>query len=720
MAITGQDALLATQIGRVPRTPRAVERDRLGVLLDGSAEPFVLLSAPAGYGKSTLLASWLAGAAVRTAWLSLDRRDDEVGRFGRALEATAALLGRRDATTALHDPGQPLDLDLTLAHVLALLEDAVADRTAGQAALVLDDYHVISEPAIHRCVADLIERLPAGMRLAIATRSDPPLPIGRLRARGALLEIRAADLRFSHEEADALLRSAGVELSADEVADLAERTEGWAAVLRLAAVALRDHTERSTRVHRFGASHRFVLDYIVEEVLAGLSVESQAFLLRTSILDRLCGPLCDVVTGGADGQERLEELERLNLLIVPLDDERRWYRYHALFGEILRVRLGALRPDEVAGLHRCAAAWYEAQGDDDGAVGHALRSDDLRNASRIVAEASLRRLNAGDLRTVRGWLDAMPAEVLRQHPQLSVSYAWCLALAGEPQGVSERLADAERALAREGGSAQEGVIRTQMALLRSRLADLQGDPQTAAEQARLARDLVPQGLPPAAEATLRGDALVLLARALLAGGDSAGASEAYEASLPDLRAGGNLFASGRAVADLAALDLERGDPARAVARCEAELDRARGQPPFIVSGAVWAALARARLALGQPTLAEDAARHGLEIAERTGDAQVARSVERTLQRLDASGRRTDASTRGRPGTAVPGLPEPLTPRELEVLRLVALGRSNSQVASELFVTVGTVKSHLHTISGKLDATNRVEAVARARAVGLLD
>jgi LuxR family transcriptional regulator, maltose regulon positive regulatory protein len=720
MAVTGHAVLLATDVGRRPRAGRTIHRPRVQALLETSIHArLVLVAAPAGYGKSTLLVSWLEGAPIRAGWLSLDPHDDDAVRFARALEATAELIHASTGEPAASDPARPVDLDLALGSVLQQLADAVAGGPSGGVALVLDDYHVISQPAIHRFVGDLVARLPPGVRLVLATRSDPPLPLARLRARGELVEIRAADLRFSEEEADALLRAAGVELLQGEVAELAERTEGWAAALRLAAVALREGTDRSARVHRFGASHRFVLDYIVEEVLAGLSSESQAFLLRTSILERLCGPLCDAVTGAADGQRLLETFERLNLLTVPLDDERRWFRYHALFAEVLRARLGALHPDEVLELHARAAAWYASQADDDGAVFHVLRSGDTERACQVLADASLRRLNAGDLSTVRRWLDALPAESVRAHPQLSLSYAWCLALAGETDGVAERLADAERAVAQDAGDADAGVLRTQAALLRSRLADLQGDPQAAAEHARLALDLLPSGLPLVAEATLRGDATVLLARALVAAGDARGAAAAYLASLPDLRAGGNAFAAGRAVADLAALDIERGDPMSAARRCEAEIARSRTEPPGAVAGSVWAALARARLALRQVDLAEAAALQGLAVATRTGDAQVARSVERTLERVAVA--RTPAGSRvqGRSRAGRPGLEEPLTPRETEVLALVALGRSNSQIAGELFVSVGTVKSHLHTISGKLAAANRVEAVARARALGLL-
>jgi LuxR family maltose regulon positive regulatory protein len=478
-------------------------------------------------------------------------------------------------------------------------------------------------------------------------------------------------------------------------------------------------------VHRFGASHRFILDYVVEEVLAGLPAGTQEFLLRTSILDRLCGSLCDAVTGQAGGQARLEELERANLLIVPLDDERGWYRYHALFAEVLRARLAMLHGDDVPDLHARAAAWHEARGDDDEAIRHVLQSDDLGHACVLVAEASLRHLNAGELSTVRRWLDALPPESVSDHPQLSVSYAWCQALAGETDGVADRLADAERALAAGHGDGPivEAAIRTQLALLRSRVADLEGDPETSIAQARLAHDLVPEGLPAEAETTLRGDASVLLARALASAGDVKGATEAYHAALPDLRAGGNRFAVGRAIADLAAFAMARGDAESAVRLCEGELGRDPSQAAATMSGAVWAALARARLELGQVDVAEAAAGRSLELATRAGDAQVARSARSTLERIGRLGPLGSGHAAGsREGLASGGerLVEPLTARELEVLRLVALGRSNSQIAAELFVTVGTVKSHLHTISGKLGAANRVAAVARGRELGLLD
>ena len=334
MEMPGRDALIATKLGVQARGTRSVERERLRAQLDTAAEArLVLVSAPAGFGKSTLLAGWLAEPDVHGAWVTLDARDNDIVRFARYLAAATAPLASEREDTAAFDAGS-FDPELALVHILDHLA-AAGDR----AVLVLDDYHVIDEPAIHRLVASLVERLPPGARLAIATRADPPLALARLRARGELLEIRAEELRFTASEAAALVTSTGVELTSAEVEELTDRTEGWAAALRLAAVSLRGRPDHAELVRRFGASHRYILDYVVEEVLAGLPRETQDFLLRTSILERLSGSLCNAVTGRADGQALLEELEHLNLLIIPLDDERRWYRYHALFAEILRARL---------------------------------------------------------------------------------------------------------------------------------------------------------------------------------------------------------------------------------------------------------------------------------------------------------------------------------------------------------------------------------------------
>ncbi|HSK52317.1 MAG TPA: LuxR C-terminal-related transcriptional regulator [Clostridia bacterium] len=719
MAMPEPHAPLRSKLGVQVRTTRQVVRERLRARLDAATEArLVLVSAPAGFGKSSLLAEWLGSADVSSAWLTLDRGDNDVVRFARGLLAAAGILTGNDADVAVPAPDPQLALERVL-DALAGALDADPDR---RVAIVLDDYHLVDEPAVQALVGSLLERLPPRALLAIATRADPRLPLARLRARGELLEIRAEDLRFEAAEAGELLRAAGIELGSDELEVLVGRTEGWAAALRLAAISLDGRPDQAELVHRFGASHRFVLDYVTDEVLAGLPPATQDFLLRTSILERLSGPLCDAVTGRADGQERLEELERLNLLITPLDDERCWYRYHALFAEILRTRLRALHADEVAGLHARASAWHEERADDDEAVHHALRSADTERMARCVAVACGRRLNAGELATVRRWLDALPVELVRDHSQLAAAYAWYFIIEGDTDATAEWIAIADRAHAvgHDGGPQMRSGIPTQLAMLRSHLARLGGDVDAAVEEARRAVDLVPVGLPPAHEAILRGTADGVLAVALLAAGDTSGAVAAYESGLVEMRAGGNELAAGRAVADLADIAIGRGDPVGAIRRCESEL-ALPSEGSRSADAAIWTALARARATLGHDEEARTAAQRGLELAARSGDGQVVAQARAVLDRADrpvGAGGDGDGSLGGRPLLA--GLAEQLTEREIEVLRLVALGRSNSQAAAELFVTVGTVKSHLHTISGKLGATNRVEAVARGRELGLLD
>ena len=720
MPLPERDALLAAKLDARAPGAGTVDRARLRTLLDGAPDTrLVLVAAPAGFGKTTAIAGWLGSSGLRAAWLVLDPRDDDPIRFAHGLAAAAARVAGGQAPPR-GDPSRPFDPELAVSVVLDQLA-AISGRRRGPADRPrprrLPRHR---RPAIHGLVAELIERLPRGAVLVIATRADPPIPFARLRARGELLEVRAEDLRFTVAEAGELLRTGAVDLDAVEVATLTERTEGWAAVLRLAAISLRGRRDHAELVRRFGATHRFVLDYVVEEVLAGLPPETQEFLLRTSILDRLTRPLCDAVTGSADGQERLEELERANLLIVPLDDERRWYRYHALFAGVLRARLGMRHPGEVAALHGRAAAWHAARGDDEQAIGHALDAEDLPVAVRMVGDASLRHLNAGELSTVRRWLDALPDGAVRRDAQLSASYAWCIVLPGEAAGVAARVEDAERALA--AGQAidpvTEAAIRTQLALIRSRLADIEGDPAEAVAQARIARDLLPAGLPPEAETTLRGDATVLLARALFAMGDVDGAADAYARPCPT-SAPVPTSSPPAAPSRTSRASPSTGATRRRPSGC------ARTRSPFRpamssadASGAVWTALARARAELGQIGLAELAAERGIEVGTRAGDAQVVRSARATRE-IESPAHRV-AAGRGRASSTGRTVPSRPCPRASWRCSGSSRSAGPTPRSRELFVTVGTVKSHVHAISGKLGAANRVEAVARGRALGLID
>jgi len=409
----GRDALLATKL-RVPRTrcglvPRRRLADWLTEALTGE---LTVISAPAGFGKTALLADWARSSDHKPAWLSLDVSDNDPVRFWR--QVAAALDSVRPGTAQrlaplLDAPGHPLE-----AVVTALVNDLV---TADEVVLVLDDYHLIEAPAIHESVVFLLEHLPAGLRLAMASRTDPPLPLARLRGRGQLAELRAGALRFTRPETAALLREAvGADLPEDAIAALEARTEGWAVGLQLAGLSLRNHADPAGFVATFSGSHRYVLDYLTEEVLDRQPGQVRESLMETSVLDRLCGSLCDAVTGRAGSQHLLETIEQANLFLIPLDEVRGWWRYHPLFADLLRVRLGQQQPDRLPELHRAAASWCEQRGLADDAVRHALAAGDLARAARLVERHLGTTLALGEGATVMRWLADLPGEQIRARP----------------------------------------------------------------------------------------------------------------------------------------------------------------------------------------------------------------------------------------------------------------------------------------------------------------
>ena len=363
VAASERDVLLATKL-HVPRLqPGFVARPRLVHALDeGLARRLILVGAPAGSGKTALLAGWARRGDRPVAWLSLDAGDNDPARFWR--HAVAALdrarPGIAERVGALLGPPAPASFE---GLVTALINELAAPPGQDELLLVLDDYHLTDAQQVHEPLAFLLEHLPPGVHLVLASRADPPLPLARLRAGGELAELRARDLRFTAEEAAALLReTAGDVLPAAAVAALAARTEGWAAGLQLAALSLQGQADPTGFVAAFSGSHRYVLDYLTDEVLEGQTDQVREFLLETSVLDRLSGGLCDAVTGRAGGQVMLEQVERANLFLVPLDEVRGWWRYHYLFADLLRARLQQHQPGRVAGLHHNAAAWCEEHG----------------------------------------------------------------------------------------------------------------------------------------------------------------------------------------------------------------------------------------------------------------------------------------------------------------------------------------------------------------------
>jgi LuxR family maltose regulon positive regulatory protein len=321
--------------------------------------------------------------------------------------------------------------------ILTSLLNELADLDA-DAVLVLDDYHAVESQTIHEALTFLTEHLPARMHLVISTRSDPPLPLSRLRVRGEMAELRAADLRFTPQEAATFLNQAmGLELSAADIAELETRTEGWIAGLQMAALAMRDRADISAFIEAFTGSNRYILDYLVEEVLNQQPEGVRSFLLETSALGRMCGPLCDAVTGRPVGQATLERLEHANLFIVPLDDERRWYRYHHLFADVLRQRLRQVRPDLVPKLHRRASAWFERQGLETEAIQHALAAADWERATRQLVHFLPPVAFSGQFHTALSWLDALPDTLVSSNPSLSVYHAGVLMFTNQVEAAEK-------------------------------------------------------------------------------------------------------------------------------------------------------------------------------------------------------------------------------------------------------------------------------------------
>ena len=489
---------------KVVLRPRLIERLNEGL---SSGCKLTLISAPAGFGKTTLVSEWVAICGQPVAWLSLDDEDNAPNRFliylVSALRTIMVNIGEGELR-ALQSP-QPPAVESILAALLNEIT-TIPDNFI----LVLDDYHVIDSKPVDEALSFLLKHLPPHMHMVITTREDPSLSLPRYRARGQLTELRAVDLRFtSAEAADFLNRVMGLPLSAEDIAALEIRTEGWIAGLQLAAISMQGHQDSASFIKSFTGSHHFVLDYLLEEVLQQQSKGVQAFLLRTSILSRLCGPLCDAVlrdtavsgheTGQQTGQKTLEYLERANLFIVPQDNERRWYRYHHLFGDILRQRLGQrLSPAEIAEYHLRASLWYETNGDEAEAFQHALAGGDYGRAAGLAESAWQGMDDRFQSAAWLGWVKKLPEEVIRIRPVLSTQMAQAFMDAGEPEASEACMQDAERCLNGISGGivvadeAQLGPLPAVIAMTRAYNAQVHGNLSTTVKYAELALQLIPE------------------------------------------------------------------------------------------------------------------------------------------------------------------------------------------------------------------------------------
>jgi ATP/maltotriose-dependent transcriptional regulator MalT len=458
-----------------------------------------LISASAGFGKTTLVSEWIASCDRSAAWLSLDEEDKDLARFLSYLIAALQTIkaGIGEGVLAVLQSPQPPSTESILT---TLINEITTIPTSF--ILVLDDYHVVDSKPVDHALIFLIEHQPPRMHLVIATREDPHLPMARLRARSQLTELRATDLRFTPSEAAEFLNQVmGLTLSAEDIAALETRTEGWIAGLQLAALSMQGREDITSFIQAFTGSHHFVLDYLVEEVLQRQPEGIHSFLLKTAILDRLCGSLCDAVTGREDGKEMLDTLERGNLFIIPLDDQRQWYRYHPLFAEVLQARLLDEQPDQIFSLHQRASEWYEHNGSAADAIRHALAAKDFERAAILVelAVPEMRRNRQGATVTELGWLKALPDELVHFRPVLCVDYAYALFGGGELEDVESRLRDAEWWLDTTADTAGMVIVDKEefkrlpgmIALLRAAQALVRGDMPETVKNARRVLDLAP-------------------------------------------------------------------------------------------------------------------------------------------------------------------------------------------------------------------------------------
>jgi LuxR family maltose regulon positive regulatory protein len=573
--------LLATKLYAPPTPAHLVARPALIARIQaGLRAKLVLIAAAAGCGKTTLLSAWRAspgGVGMPLAWVALDAADNDPPRFWRyVLTALDALQpGICAVGLALLDASEPPPIATLVTSLANDLRALPAD-----VALVLDDYHLIEAASIHEGISLLVDHAPPQLHLIISTRADPPLPLSRLRAGRQLTELRAADLRFTPAEtATFLTEMMGLALSADDVATLEARTEGWIAGLQLAALALRDRADRASFIAAFAGTTRFVVDYLASEVLDQLPDHLRAFVLQTSILDRMCGPLCDAILGlGAwdlgfvgDGQAPspkpldpspsaysqliLEQLERANLFLVPLDDQRRWYRYHHLFAQVARERLaGGVAAEFMAGLHRRAGAWFAQQGLAPEAIQHALAARDVDGAVLLIERAAPTVLASGEITTLRNWLEALPDERVWTRPRLGLAYCWTLAFMARFEDLEARLREVERVLEAPSDHSlgERQALLSEVAVLRTRVAFHHNQ---APDLVELRHALAGA---PADSLRLRSLILLALAHTERLHGHSAEAANAYIEASALARRAGDQFTAGSALVALAELHEVQG------------------------------------------------------------------------------------------------------------------------------------------------------------------
>jgi LuxR family transcriptional regulator, maltose regulon positive regulatory protein len=723
-----------------------VERPELIKYLADAAVKLILVGAPPGFGKTTLVAQWRSSPINRKpfAWVSLDRADNDPIRLWwhvmSALHLACPAFDREKVMAVLH--GQAPDFAGT---VLPVLVSQMASLPE-QVVLVLDDYHLIRKPPCHEQVALLLGHLPPSVQVVIVTRADPPLPLARMRAVGELEEIRARELRFDPRQAGDLIRAVvPLELAERDLADLVARSEGWPAGLYLAALSLRHDSSAGALARQLSGRNRFIVDYLVQDVLSQQPNDVRRFLTRTSILGRFCPPLCNAVTGSTDAAAIIDVLERENLFVVPLDEHRWWFRYHHLFAEVLRGQLVGTEPGLVPSLHARASAWHRASGTTDEAVTHALAAGDADGATGIIARHFHSYNDSGRGATVRHWLRKLGDDRMAASPLAAHCVAWTAALGGDGSVVRRCLPAIEAA--GDSGPLPDGMrsFGSSAAILRAicgfdglaamreaglRAVALETDPgsrwysaahasvssalywagefETAAAHAREARLNSEAPTPFRLLATAVMTWLAVDAGQLTQAG--ALAREAWElGTSPSLGLGGTSRSSYAHLA-VGVVHAAQGHLDRARSELEHTLEIRRESPGISPWPKLESLLRLAPVLAGLGDRTETfallvQARQLLDSLPDGADAQLAR-LARLERRLA-----------GRPRSVVPGLP--LTERERDVLRMLQGTLSLRDIGRELYLSQNTIKTHKRTLYRKLDASGRQDAVARGRELGLI-
>jgi LuxR family transcriptional regulator, maltose regulon positive regulatory protein len=741
-AVTPQIELVVTKLWPPVLRPVLVPRERpLSILRSGEGCTLTLVDAPAGSGKTTALAQWLAADAdtLSACWFSVDPSDNDPTRFWTyaIMAVRGAIPGFGEASLAALRGGAEV---ATFVLPPAINELAAADS---RLALVIDDYHLIRNPAIHRQVEQLLDHLPDGVQVVISTRVDPPLPLSRWRGRGQLAELRAADLRFSDTEASALLERMQLSVGADDVERLVERTEGWAAGLSLAGLSMSGRADTSGFVQEFAGTDRHVLDYLGAEVLAGLEPEAQHFLVQSSVLQRLSGPLCDAVMERRGSGRLLQQLERSNAFVVPLGGTREWYRLHHLFGEVLQSELRSEHPGLVPLLHRRASRWFAEEGMTFEAIEHAVEACDAALVAELLTPVSLLYLGDGQADTVRSWLKRLGEESVAGDARLClVAGARQIVLGDDPAMTRwlDRAEDLSYAGPLAGGPAsiEAGVATIRGIVTSGRLSEHLGAARRAVELERddptiwqplaaggLASALYWTGDPeearPCLEIAARSPLPLLAAAAygylgMIAADDGdAPAADHYAAEGERLGEEHKLLVSppyGRVLLARGRTHLLRGALAAGISSLEAAISVLRPGPyPLELADALlW--LAQARQLAGSPDTARAARGEAQLLLEGFPELGIlAERWEATARRL--AGEQSDAVS------VLPVALDELSARERDVLQLLATALSEAEIGQELFISYHTVHSHVRTIYRKLGTSSRAQTVERARTTGLL-